>query len=102
MGSPPLARGKALHLVGYLTPIGITPACAGKSAARHFFRAQLGDHPRLRGEKSSERRQMGASWGSPPLARGKAGLLYDRIRLSKDHPRLRGEKDDAALSADRK
>ena len=53
-GSPPLARGKEQIGTDCFNDIGITPACAGKSA-RGALSAALGR-------------------GSPPLARGKAGI----------------------------
>ena len=50
-GSPPPTRGKvSLQSLKIALPR-ITPAYAGKSAARAAFRAFLQDHPRLRGEK---------------------------------------------------
>ena len=114
-GSPPLARGKVDHLHGVREHVGITPACAGKSLSFFLPACAEEDHPRLRGEKDPEGRTTLRSWGSPPLARGKAnhpGLVAGVRRItpacagkraaetgahgsSWDHPRLRGEKANA-------
>ena len=111
-GSPPLARGKATATTAVNKSNGITPACAGKSAASGGLSDPYRDHPRLRGEKCRKAFFQGSAWGSPPLARGKvpqgifSGLSLGitpacagKSRLSGgrwaragDHPRLRGEK----------
>ena len=51
-GSPPLARGKDFDEDYMKDNLRITPACAGKSTAESFTDEQIGDHPRLRGEKA--------------------------------------------------
>ena len=111
-GSPPLARGKVVEFFAELFALGITPACAGKSAQGDSDDAGRWDHPRLRGEKGKTLRSATYGQGSPPLARGKAHVrACDRIcsritpacawkrscfrsapPMSQDHPRLRGEK----------
>ena len=53
-GSPPLARGKPLHLERIQRKTRITPACAGKTAGCPECRAQCRDHPRLRGENTKK------------------------------------------------
>ena len=45
-------RGKAAETLTGSGWIGITPAYAGKRNARAWRQSQLGDHPRLCGEKS--------------------------------------------------
>ena len=92
--------------------VGITPACAGKSAGRRQAFCNFRDHPRLCGEKSHVASCETEFGGSPPLARGKdkyflnqsiregitpayAGKSWRHDRdtdASRDHPRLRGEK----------
>ena len=79
---------------------------------RQKLKIKSKDHPRLRGEKSPDTVSKTVSLGSPPLARGKDGVVREmtpeeRItpacagkrglcasrKISKrDHPRLRGEK----------
>ena len=113
-GSPPLARGKAGKHPPTLHFHRITPACAGKSKRFTGHRDHVGDHPRLRGEKFGSESKADRTWGSPPLARGKAEESCDFMlatgitpacagkrnrskvpfHQSQDHPRLRGEKSD--------
>ena len=51
VGSPPRARGRD-HVVDWEhLRIGITPACAGKSALIIFHSLLYKDHPRVRGEE---------------------------------------------------
>ena len=50
-GSPPRVRGKVLFMFFSFLPVWITPACAGKSFILDYFISQLGDHPRVCGEK---------------------------------------------------
>ena len=70
-GSPPHARGKEhLHFSSNV-PLGITPACAGKSLLSLRQRVNRWDHPRMRGEKSDTSHSRIANSGSPPHARGK-------------------------------
>ena len=71
-GSPPLARGKSIHLI--------------------IQRVSLWDHPRLRGEKDRLVSSDQALEGSPPLARGKVEIVNRSGAFRRDHPRLRGEK----------
>ena len=111
-GSPPHARGKVAGLMYLSQQLGITPACAGKSATPNDASKLVRDHPRMRGEKSGMRYQPGFGWGSPPHARGKvlrqiherklrgitpacAGKRMLRATMTYekgDHPRMRGEK----------
>ena len=92
--------------------VGITPACAGKSAAQSLDRLCAGDHPRVCGEKVSGGNRHQEGLGSPPRMRGKviSSLQCDflsgitpacagkrkRSRLQRsgtgDHPRVCGEK----------
>ena len=74
-GSPPRMRGKGLMDAELSNAVGITPACAGKSAAQSLDRLCAGDHPRVCGEKSLERFRSGLGLGSPPRMRGKGGGL---------------------------
>ena len=112
LGSPPHARGKELSIGLYSKFIGITPACAGKSAIHYICSMDTKDHPRMRGEKLIRSNNQSTTWGSPPHARGKglalvqaghivgitpacAGKSVHILRLLEtggDHPRMRGEK----------
>ena len=71
IGSPPHARGKVTSFHGGFVCRGITPACAGKSAAPGGSVLRGEDHPRMRGEKRLSRVYKPATPGSPPHARGK-------------------------------
>ena len=114
-GSPPHTRGK--DQLGRRLGVrgGITPAYAGKRAAAGNGRACVGDHPRIRGEKSSTPRATTSSCGSPPHTRGKGKRQHVADRVvgitpayagkrclapaicghGGDHPRIRGEKPPA-------
>ena len=58
-GSPPRVRGKenSANVIGKL--VGITPACAGKSACQHVNVLLPWDHPRVCGEKRRHPGQLG-------------------------------------------
>ena len=70
-GSPPRMRGKGHFRVGVACLTGITPAYAGKSAARVAGAGAHWDHPRVCGEKSGLFFLLFAGKGSPPRMRGK-------------------------------
>ena len=92
--------------------VGITPACAGKSALALLQSGQLQDHPRMCGEKRPETLLRSTSMGSPPHVRGKAlrvSVAASTARITPacagkrpifskkegargDHPRMCGEK----------
>ena len=108
----PHMRGKDDEGRLKLRHVGITPACAGKSAPLHPFLSPPRDHPRVCGEKDAPRRCCFMIEGSPPHVRGKgpgdratgcglritpahAGKSSCLLRLSDrlwDHPRTCGEK----------
>ena len=70
-GSPPHVRGKeCINGAGKL-PIGITPACAGKSPWALRRPGGRRDHPRMCGEKSMKSTLRKVALGSPPRMRGK-------------------------------
>ncbi len=111
-GSPPHVRGKAIGALINVLCVGITPACAGKSAIAGALPAIGRDHPRMCGEKLAAVPSYTSTLGSPPHVRGKVGYSdmstgalgitpacagksssrngYSRIRG--DHPRMCGEK----------
>ena len=111
-GSPPRMRGKDHGKPAGHGPLGITPACAGKSSQRSSATRSARDHPRVCGEKTFDRLLEMAEKGSPPRMRGKvtcmtlhkswngitpayagksAGLRAAVYR-KRDHPRVCGEK----------
>ena len=111
-GSPPPMRGKVPVCTGTGSAQGITPAYAGKSDRLTDCRDDLGDHPRLCGEKSQIIEDRYPVKGSPPPMRGKdtlsirsvtphwitpayagkSGVCRFSVTTVWDHPRLCGEK----------
>ena len=75
-GSPPLARGTVDIFGTAQVGTGITPACAGNSGLYLAPRPVLRDHPRLRGEQSTDIYRNTVKQGSPPLARGTAEHMH--------------------------
>ena len=73
VGSPPRMRGKVIGGFGVLVQIGITPACAGKSALCVNGGARSRDHPRMCGEKTAREFITYLIQGSPPRMRGREG-----------------------------
>ena len=74
-GSPPHMRGKALPVLLDSPQPWITPAHAGKSAARNARASLYRDHPRTCGEKSHSPVTLFMAMGSPPHMRGKVRVL---------------------------
>ncbi len=138
MGSPPLARGAATTFFRDKSNGRITPARAGSSGfpfhpsklhwdhparagSRLHHHAGLfhtEDHPRSRGEQSTDAPPASPPGGSPPLARG-AGIMHATLWCSsritparagsrppaprasgsgRDHPRSRGEQTPRTTS----
>ena len=111
VGSPPRMRGKVIGGFGVLVQIGITPACAGKSALCVNGGARSRDHPRMCGEKTAREFITYLIQGSPPRMRGRAASRLrpgaaERITPAyagkrtlrrcttgflRDHPRVCGE-----------
>ena len=112
-GSPPPMRGKVPPVLVQAIPDRITPAYAGKSSAFANSAHTRRDHPRLCGEKQTQRADLITQTGSPPPMRGKVrseAPFSSRARITpayagksifdlykgtdrRDHPRLCGEKD---------
>ena len=110
-GSPPRVRGTDFPITLSISPLGITPACAGNSSSKRLGVDTGKDHPRVCGEQFSEREFAIEAIGSPPRVRGtewceENDLLSPRItpacagnrvgarenhRTDKDHPRVCGE-----------
>ena len=112
LGSPPRMQGKGPAGQILVVSVGITPACAGKSAVREILLIVSRDHPRVCGEKSPRGHCLCYPIGSPPRMRGKernrisglpqAGItpayagkssfLASHRSACWDHPRVCGEK----------
>ena len=71
LGSPPRMRGKGVKQSNSRIRMGITPAYAGKRAAKAAKRAEQQDHPRVCGEKCGLYLILLGITGSPPRMRGK-------------------------------
>ena len=90
-GSSPRARGTHPRRGSQSRRPRIIPAGAGNTA-RPARRAGGGtDHPRGRGEHSSDCYADEYQHGSSPRARGTRGRVPSRGRTGPDHPRGRGE-----------
>ena len=105
-------RGKASNVRQIFTQYGITPAYAGKSRRHLKLLLEIKDHPRLCGEKDTQKRFTILHEGSPPPMRGKVESTVIKFRKQgitpayagkrreeftawknqEDHPRLCGEK----------
>ena len=79
IGSPPLTRGKGFLSITFNPDLGITPAYAGKRVCVLCPFLYLGDHPRLRGEKTRHICLACMDKGSPPLTRGKVKRAHDAL-----------------------
>ena len=115
-GSPPRVRGKLFELLSDKVLDGITPACAGKTAARVSNLRVSRDHPRVCGENQACPSSFRPRPGSPPRVRGKPALHQlpharygitpacagktSTFRSGKsalwDHPRVCGENESMA------
>ena len=71
-GSPPRVRGEVPVSVFALQRYGITPACAGRSAAQAAAEQAASDHSRVCGEKYTMTAGETEMRGSPPRVRGEA------------------------------
>ena len=70
-GSPPPMRGKGSVNISSTSPMGITPAYAGKRKRKLPQTVKVQDHPRLCGEKFAFGTGRSGVTGSPPPMRGK-------------------------------
>ena len=105
-------RGKVLGASKGCDGVGITPACAGKSASHGCGSRGWRDHPRVCGEKCYNGVVKIFSRGSPPRMRGKADedflrhcwqritpayagksnpLITNQLRCHGSPPRMRGK-----------
>ena len=92
-GSPPHVRGKGLLKVFVPEPLGITPACAGKST---YYQDSVyttpGSPPRMRGKVCALLSISPADRITPACA-GKSLRPVPARRKPRDHPRMCGEKE---------
>ena len=111
-GSPPRMRGKVKEFACKDGSPRITPAYAGKSAAKVGGWLASKDHPRVCGEKYCCTAIASRRSGSPPRMRGKGARIckdlermgitpacagksscrFSRMCSNRDHPRVCGEK----------
>ena len=88
-GSPPRMRGKGPAGQILVVSVGITPACAGKSANSSSSSGAPWDHPRVCGEKDCFGSAQHRKKGSPPRVRGKGhGLILHASRSAGQGRRL--------------
>ena len=110
-GSPPRVREKLKQRTDKIEPIGITPACAGKTLVLVRSLPKYRDHPRVCGKNQWESYTAKTERGSPPRVRekpnaflnsscdtgitpacaGKTIFFHFSFILQKDHPRVCGK-----------
>ena len=78
-GSSPHARGTHRSCFNPCSIVGIIPACAGNTRLALGYVAGTGDHPRMRGEHPSFRKENSTRKGSSPHARGTRRLRLHEI-----------------------
>ena len=92
-GSPPPMRGKVESSPYAIRKDGITPAYAGKSSFASCSFASFRDHPRLCGEKITQRQPEPCGSGSPPPMRGKALKTMPKQRRCRITPAYAGKSE---------
>ena len=110
-GSPPRVREKLKQRTDTIEPIGITPACAGKTLVLVRSLPKYRDHPRVCGKNQWESYTAKTERGSPPRVREKpnaflnsscdtgitpacAGKTLSQLQggmMEQDHPRVCGK-----------
>ena len=105
-------RGEACSLTHLSNSVGITPACAGRSATVRYRAENTTDHPRVCGEKAlllqagrfyigspprvrgeeAEKNEMPVAEGITPACAGRRGGEQMPSMNYRDHPRVCGEK----------
>ena len=99
MGSPPRVRGKAPDWSFLCWCDRITPACAGKRNFVIVLVAFKWDHPRVCGEKLTQRPMQARTLGSPPRVRGKGTISAGRRAPCRITPACAGKRRYAGLTA---
>ena len=115
-GSSPRVRGKPHHGLRVRLPVGLIPACAGKTGGGLGGAGPHGAHPRVCGENTLVESGSTLRRGSSPRVRGKLGLTQTKVSARRlipacagktsrsrgsacpgsAHPRVCGENDRAA------
>ena len=85
-------RGKDGFEYFNVKQIRITPAYAGKSEKGYDKFTEIGDHPRLCGEKVTIRKSREYGIGSPPPMRGKVSGISSRLYESRITPAYAGKR----------
>ena len=93
-------RGKGVVDVLVSEPLGITPACAGKSLWSPLLLILAEDHPRVCGEKDLELYRIMTTKGSPPRVRGKAERVNVPRRFGRITPAYTGKSSCLPLLVD--
>ena len=116
-GSPPRVRGKRHPHDHTVCPVGLTPACAGKTGSFQASIIEVMAHPRVCGENCRMFSCEFVGHGSPPRVRGKLGpggrevrplgltpacagktrRRSRRCRTGPAHPRVCGENQDQGV-----
>ena len=91
IGSPPRVRGKQWLKATAGAPLGITPACAGKTEDAENLFYDYWDHPRVCGENHFPNDIIGLTKGSPPRVRGKPFLTVSKQRPHRITPACAGK-----------
>ena len=100
-GSPPHVRGKVFQTLAVFFPVGITPACAGKSPWTDVSLGRAtGSPPHVRGKGGIQQRLI-VVVGITPACAGKRLSKCALSRSNRDHPRMCGEKSVDTLPVTR-
>ena len=104
-------RERPILTANTFQPVGITPACAGKTRKNHLSNAFQRDHPRVCGKDNTSNNTIIIRSGSPPRVRerrkggkkkkdekgitpacaGKTCPVSERLSARRDHPRVCGK-----------
>ena len=90
-GSSPHARGKRPSQYQKCAPLGLIPACTGKTAGVVEKTPRPGAHPRMRGENGIRSSRLLRARGSSPHARGKPARAKAAEAMRGSSPHARGK-----------
>ena len=95
-GSPPRARGRRRSPARVWSEAGLTPACAGTTAAAPPSHGQVRAHPRVRGDDDElATRALADDWPTPACAGTTRSFRFLSAGAGA-HPRVRGDDPSAA------
>ena len=100
-GSPPRVRGKQAVEVMFVKAVGITPACAGKTARTMPPKQPSQDHPRVCGENGFLKKITNETEGSPPRVRGKLRAFWMGVLVCGITPACAGKTKREAARGER-